>query len=165
MRCVSCEWEWPGRFVGAADKLRIRRGEYICPPAGFRARNVGHRGGAREEDAKVMWGTPRRPPPRLIRPRPAPACSGSCLPPSTTYNAQLCLLLPSRSSSPPSHPSPRSGSAKVRIFRADYLRRNRSRLAEYVLRVLQVKKAQFTSYDLASDEDAKKLWRRKAPLG
>ncbi|PIL31561.1 hypothetical protein GSI_06263 [Ganoderma sinense ZZ0214-1] len=36
---------------------------------------------------------------------------------------------------------------------------------EYVLRVLQVKKAQFTSYDLASDEDAKKLWRRKAPLG
>ncbi|RPD64981.1 hypothetical protein L227DRAFT_571434 [Lentinus tigrinus ALCF2SS1-6] len=35
---------------------------------------------------------------------------------------------------------------------------------EYVLRVLQVKKAQFTSYDLASDEDAKKLWRRKAPL-
>ena len=36
---------------------------------------------------------------------------------------------------------------------------------EYVLRVLQVKKVQFTSYDLASDEDAKKLWRRKAPLG
>ncbi|KAI0673545.1 hypothetical protein C8Q78DRAFT_631626 [Trametes maxima] len=35
---------------------------------------------------------------------------------------------------------------------------------EYVLRVLQVKKAKFTSYDLASDEDAKKLWRRKAPL-
>ncbi|KAM5531878.1 hypothetical protein V8D89_014432 [Ganoderma adspersum] len=35
---------------------------------------------------------------------------------------------------------------------------------EYILRVLQVKKAQFTSYDLASDEDAKKLWRRKAPL-
>lgn len=29
---------------------------------------------------------------------------------------------------------------------------------------MQVKKAQFTSYDLASDEDAKKLWRRKAPL-
>lgn len=41
----------------------------------------------------------------------------------------------------------------------------RSRLPEYVLRVLQVKKAPFTSYDLASDEDAKKLWRRKAPLG
>ncbi|KAH9858215.1 hypothetical protein C2E23DRAFT_803107 [Lenzites betulinus] len=35
---------------------------------------------------------------------------------------------------------------------------------EYVLRVLQGKKVQFTSYDLASDEDAKKLWRRKAPL-
>ncbi|KAI0830726.1 hypothetical protein BC628DRAFT_895679 [Trametes gibbosa] len=35
---------------------------------------------------------------------------------------------------------------------------------EYVLRVLQVKKVTFTSYDLASDEDAKKLWRRKAPL-
>ncbi|KAI0660486.1 hypothetical protein C8Q70DRAFT_54201 [Cubamyces menziesii] len=35
---------------------------------------------------------------------------------------------------------------------------------EYVLRVLQVKKVAFTSYDLASDEDAKKLWRRKAPL-
>ncbi|KAI0756593.1 hypothetical protein C8Q80DRAFT_1129485 [Daedaleopsis nitida] len=35
---------------------------------------------------------------------------------------------------------------------------------EYVLRVLQVKKVPFTSYDLASDEDAKKLWRRKAPL-
>ncbi|OCH96038.1 hypothetical protein OBBRIDRAFT_787488 [Obba rivulosa] len=35
---------------------------------------------------------------------------------------------------------------------------------EYILRVLQVKKIQFTSYDLASDEDAKKLWRRKTPL-
>ncbi|EIW64362.1 uncharacterized protein TRAVEDRAFT_158537 [Trametes versicolor FP-101664 SS1] len=34
---------------------------------------------------------------------------------------------------------------------------------EYVLRVLQVKKVPFTSYDLASDEEAKKLWRRKAP--
>ncbi|KAI0697120.1 hypothetical protein BC835DRAFT_1339149 [Cytidiella melzeri] len=34
---------------------------------------------------------------------------------------------------------------------------------EYILRVLQVKKIPFTSYDLASDEDAKKLWRRKAP--
>jgi hypothetical protein len=33
------------------------------------------------------------------------------------------------------------------------------------LRVLQVKKIPFTSYDLASDEDAKKMWRRKAPLG
>lgn len=35
---------------------------------------------------------------------------------------------------------------------------------EYILRVLQVKKIPFTSYDLASDEDAKKLWKRKAPL-
>lgn len=35
---------------------------------------------------------------------------------------------------------------------------------EYVLRILQVKKIPFTSYDLASDETAKKLWRRKAPL-
>ncbi|OBZ78560.1 SH3 domain-binding glutamic acid-rich protein [Grifola frondosa] len=35
---------------------------------------------------------------------------------------------------------------------------------EYILRVLQVKKVPFTSYDLASDEDAKKLWKRKAPL-
>ncbi|KAK0464973.1 uncharacterized protein EV420DRAFT_1637143 [Desarmillaria tabescens] len=35
---------------------------------------------------------------------------------------------------------------------------------EYLLRVLQVKKIPFTSYDLASDETAKKLWRRKAPL-
>ena len=38
-------------------------------------------------------------------------------------------------------------------------------LAEYILRVLQVKKVTFISYDLASDEDAKKLWRRKAPRG
>ncbi|KAI0094786.1 hypothetical protein BDY19DRAFT_901894 [Irpex rosettiformis] len=36
---------------------------------------------------------------------------------------------------------------------------------EYILRILQVKKISFTSYDLASDEDAKKLWRRKAPRG
>lgn len=36
---------------------------------------------------------------------------------------------------------------------------------EYILRILQVKKIPFTSYDLASDEDAKKLWRRKAPAG
>ncbi|TDL28625.1 hypothetical protein BD410DRAFT_781140 [Rickenella mellea] len=35
---------------------------------------------------------------------------------------------------------------------------------EYILRILQVKKIPFTSYDLASDEAAKKLWRRKAPL-
>ena len=36
---------------------------------------------------------------------------------------------------------------------------------EYILRVLQAKKITFNSYDLASDEDAKRLWRRKAPLG
>ncbi|GLB36009.1 putative SH3-binding, glutamic acid-rich protein [Lyophyllum shimeji] len=35
---------------------------------------------------------------------------------------------------------------------------------EYVLRILQVKKIPFTSYDLASDESAKRLWKRKAPL-
>jgi hypothetical protein len=35
---------------------------------------------------------------------------------------------------------------------------------EYIMRVLQVKKVPFTSYDLASDEEAKKLWKRKAPL-
>jgi hypothetical protein len=36
---------------------------------------------------------------------------------------------------------------------------------EYILRVLQAKKITFHSYDLASDEDAKRLWRRKAPVG
>ncbi|KAH9944030.1 uncharacterized protein BXZ73DRAFT_87004 [Epithele typhae] len=36
---------------------------------------------------------------------------------------------------------------------------------EYILRVLQVKKVPYISYDLASDEEAKKLWRRKAPRG
>ncbi|KAJ3935486.1 MAG: hypothetical protein NXY57DRAFT_972511 [Lentinula lateritia] len=35
---------------------------------------------------------------------------------------------------------------------------------EYLLRILQVKKISFTSYDLASDEIAKRLWKRKAPL-
>ncbi|KAF8634458.1 hypothetical protein AX15_000901 [Amanita polypyramis BW_CC] len=35
---------------------------------------------------------------------------------------------------------------------------------EYLLRILQVKKIPFSSYDLASDEDAKRLWKRKAPL-
>ena len=39
------------------------------------------------------------------------------------------------------------------------------RIAETLLRVLQVKKIPFTSYDLASDEEAKRLWRRKVPLG
>ncbi|KAF5356176.1 hypothetical protein D9756_004090 [Leucocoprinus leucothites] len=34
---------------------------------------------------------------------------------------------------------------------------------EYLLRILQVKKIPFTSYDLASDEEAKRIWRRKAP--
>lgn len=34
---------------------------------------------------------------------------------------------------------------------------------EHLLRILQVKKIPYTSYDLASDEEAKKLWRRKAP--
>ncbi|CDO73202.1 hypothetical protein BN946_scf185007.g257 [Trametes cinnabarina] len=33
--------------------------------------------------------------------------------------------------------------------------------AEYLLRVLQVKKVAFTSYDLASDEEAKKLWHKQ----
>ena len=28
-----------------------------------------------------------------------------------------------------------------------------------------MKKIPFTSYDLASDEEAKRLWKRKAPLG
>ncbi|TFK30794.1 hypothetical protein FA15DRAFT_662844 [Coprinopsis marcescibilis] len=35
---------------------------------------------------------------------------------------------------------------------------------EYLLRILQAKKIPFTSYDLASDQDAKRLWKRKAPL-
>jgi len=35
---------------------------------------------------------------------------------------------------------------------------------DYLLRILQVKKIPFTSYDLASDESAKRLWKRKAPL-
>ncbi|KAH6916871.1 hypothetical protein BKA70DRAFT_1250837 [Coprinopsis sp. MPI-PUGE-AT-0042] len=34
---------------------------------------------------------------------------------------------------------------------------------EYILRILQSKKIPFSSYDLASDPDAKRLWRRKAP--
>ncbi|KAJ7225667.1 hypothetical protein GGX14DRAFT_693603 [Mycena pura] len=34
---------------------------------------------------------------------------------------------------------------------------------EYILRILQVKKIPFTSYDLASNEKAKSLWKRKAP--
>ncbi|KAJ2921143.1 hypothetical protein H1R20_g15951, partial [Candolleomyces eurysporus] len=34
---------------------------------------------------------------------------------------------------------------------------------EYLLRILQSKKIPFNSYDLASDEEAKKLWRRRAP--
>ncbi|KAF5384985.1 hypothetical protein D9615_001398 [Tricholomella constricta] len=34
---------------------------------------------------------------------------------------------------------------------------------EYLLRILQVKRIPFSSYDLASDEDAKRLWRRRAP--
>jgi len=36
---------------------------------------------------------------------------------------------------------------------------------EYIFRILQVKKIPFNTYDLASDEEAKKLWRRKAPQG
>ncbi|KAF9056519.1 hypothetical protein BJ165DRAFT_1399161 [Panaeolus papilionaceus] len=36
---------------------------------------------------------------------------------------------------------------------------------EYVLRILQAKKIPFTTYDLASDEEAKRMWRRKAPAG
>jgi len=36
---------------------------------------------------------------------------------------------------------------------------------EYLLRTLQVKKIEFTSFDLASDEEAKKRWRRRQPQG
>ncbi|KAF8273902.1 hypothetical protein EI94DRAFT_1715173 [Lactarius quietus] len=35
---------------------------------------------------------------------------------------------------------------------------------EYILRILQAKNITFHSYDLASDEEAKRLWKRKAPL-
>ncbi|KAJ6509391.1 hypothetical protein C8R47DRAFT_948611, partial [Mycena vitilis] len=35
---------------------------------------------------------------------------------------------------------------------------------EYILRTLQVKKIPFISYDLASDEKAKSMWKRKVPL-
>ncbi|VDC01888.1 unnamed protein product [Peniophora sp. CBMAI 1063] len=35
---------------------------------------------------------------------------------------------------------------------------------EYILRILQAKQIPFDSYDLASDEQAKSLWRRKAPV-
>ncbi|KAI5121269.1 hypothetical protein M0805_002314 [Coniferiporia weirii] len=35
---------------------------------------------------------------------------------------------------------------------------------EYILRIMQVKKIEFTSYDMASNEDARRLWKRKAPL-
>ncbi|KZV76997.1 hypothetical protein PENSPDRAFT_597526 [Peniophora sp. CONT] len=35
---------------------------------------------------------------------------------------------------------------------------------EYILRILQTKQIPFDSYDLASDEQAKSLWRRKAPV-
>jgi len=34
---------------------------------------------------------------------------------------------------------------------------------DYILRILHVKKIPFTTYDLASDEAAKRLWKRKAP--
>lgn len=36
---------------------------------------------------------------------------------------------------------------------------------EYILRILQIKKLPYLSYDLASDEGAKRLWKRKAPPG
>jgi hypothetical protein len=36
---------------------------------------------------------------------------------------------------------------------------------EYILRILQVKKIPYTAYDLASDEEAKRLWKRKSPTG
>jgi len=35
---------------------------------------------------------------------------------------------------------------------------------EYILRILQTKKISFTPYDLACDDEAKRLWKRKAPL-
>ncbi|KAG8936515.1 hypothetical protein FRC02_001481 [Tulasnella sp. 418] len=38
-----------------------------------------------------------------------------------------------------------------------------SNTTEYILRTLQVKKIPFNAYDLASDEAARRLWRRKAP--
>ncbi|KJA29302.1 hypothetical protein HYPSUDRAFT_32699 [Hypholoma sublateritium FD-334 SS-4] len=34
---------------------------------------------------------------------------------------------------------------------------------EYIFRILHVKKIPFNTYDLASDEEAKRLWRRRAP--
>jgi hypothetical protein len=40
-----------------------------------------------------------------------------------------------------------------------------SPVVEYILRTLQVMRIPYTTYDLASDPDAKRLWRRKAPAG
>lgn len=38
-------------------------------------------------------------------------------------------------------------------------------IIDYILRILQAKKIKFTSYDLASDEKAKLLWKRKGAGG
>jgi hypothetical protein len=38
-------------------------------------------------------------------------------------------------------------------------------MIDYLLRILQAKKIPYTAYDLASDEKAKSLWKRKALQG
>lgn len=34
---------------------------------------------------------------------------------------------------------------------------------EYLLRIFQIKKIPFNAYDMASDEQARRLWKRKVP--
>jgi hypothetical protein len=77
---------------------------------------------------------------------------------------------PHLSPTPNSHPQPTCGprtmSPPIQIFLTTIVTQPVLRQRqEYLLRILQTKRVPFTSYDVASDEGAKRLWRRKAPGG
>ena len=86
---------------------------------------------------------------------------------STTTSSKQYLYAFTADSGLPYHHSVSTRAKTAPRFDQSSLRFRRlnSCHSEYLLRILQVKKIPFTSYDLASDETAKKLWKRKAPLG
>lgn len=94
--------------------------------------------------------------------RPSPITTAEQL--SQDTNSQW--VHPSRFFSLPSHRRSSSGDVKVRPWspRATAADHDRIRLQEYLLRIFQVKQIPFNAYDMASDENARKLWKRKVPV-
>lgn len=87
------------------------------------------------------------------------------LPSQSVHETSPCEIDSARSSPTSLHISIIMPSPPIQVFLTTIASQPELRKRqEYILRILQTKKIPFTSYDLASDEEAKRLWKRKAPL-